>query len=100
MAVMEISVVPLGTSSPSVSGFVAGAVKVARDSGLSVTLTPMGTVVTGAVDELLALAAKMHKSALSGGVQRVVTSIKIDDRTDKELDPEGKIASVEKKLQS
>jgi uncharacterized protein YqgV (UPF0045/DUF77 family) len=40
----------------------------------------------------------MHAHALGGDVQRIVTSIKIDDRTDKKLSMRGKIAAVHEKL--
>ena len=98
MALMEISVVPLGTGTPSVSGLVAAAVREAENSGLDTELTPMGTVITGDVDELLAVAGKMHRAVLSGDVKRVVTTIKIDDRTDKTLTAKGKLSSVREKL--
>ncbi|MBN1891905.1 MAG: thiamine-binding protein [Clostridiales bacterium] len=44
------------------------------------------------------MAKKMHVRSLSGEVQRIVTSIKIDDRTDKKLSMQGKINAVEDKL--
>lgn len=98
MALMEISVVPVGTGEPSVSRFVAAAVREVEKSGLETELTPMGTVVGGEVEELLALAGKMHRAVLSGEVKRVVTTIKIDDRTDKDLTGRGKVSSVREKL--
>jgi len=99
MAMMEISVVPLGTGSPSVSDYVAGAVRIVRDEpGVTWELTPMGTVVVGETDTLLSLAGKMHRSALAAGAVRVVTSLKIDERTDKPLTIEGKKRAVNEKL--
>ena len=47
MAVVEISVAPLGTATPGVSGFVAACVEVVAASGLKYQLTPMGTVIEG-----------------------------------------------------
>jgi uncharacterized protein (TIGR00106 family) len=98
MAVMDIAVVPVGTSSPSISEHVAKAVLVARESGLEATVTAMGTVVTGEVGELLALAGKMHKAVMSGKVVRCVTTIHIDDRTDKPMSAKSKVAAVEARL--
>jgi uncharacterized protein (TIGR00106 family) len=94
MAIMEISVLPVGTKSASLSEHVAKAVKVAKASGLEVTVTAMGTEVSGGVDALLALAAKMHKSVLGDGVHRVLTSIRIDERDDKETSAAGRVRSV------
>jgi uncharacterized protein (TIGR00106 family) len=100
MAVMEISIVPLGTKSASVSGFVAAALRtLRRERGIAYELCPMGTVIEApSLKKLLALAEKMHRAVLRGGIKRVVTSIKIDDRKDKKLSLRGKIQSVEEKL--
>jgi uncharacterized protein (TIGR00106 family) len=100
MAIMDISVVPVGTSSTSISQFVADAVRAARQTGLEVNINAMGTVLSGPVDELLAAARAMHTAVLAGGAKRVLTTIKIDDRTDRELTPEGKVAAVKSKLPS
>ncbi len=99
MAMMEISAVPVGTGSPSVSDFVAGAVRLLKDEkDIEYRLTPMGTVVVGGLDTLLALAAKMHRSVLAAGAERAVTTIKLDERTDKPLTFDGKIDAVMSKL--
>ena len=100
MAVMEINIVPLGTGSPSVSKYVASCISVLeKQKSVNYELTPMGTIVQSAnVKTLLRVAEKMHKKVLSEGPKRVVTTIKIDERTDKELTIEGKIKSVESKL--
>jgi uncharacterized protein (TIGR00106 family) len=45
MAVVEVSITPLGTGDPSVSRYVAGCVKIIRESGLNHQLTPMGTII-------------------------------------------------------
>ncbi len=97
MAMMEISVVPVGTEKPGVSDYVAKALKIVKESGLEYMLSPMGTIVIGDVDSLLKLASKMHKTVLDD-VVRVVTYIKIDDRKDKALTFEGKIKSVMDKV--
>ena len=54
----------------------------------------MGTVIhVPSVDKLLEIAAAMHKTVLAE-CTRVNTHIKIDDRKDKNLDIDGKIAAV------
>jgi uncharacterized protein (TIGR00106 family) len=100
MAIAEISIVPIGTQTTSVSSYVAEAVTILKDSGLSYTLTPMGTVVEGALEEVMAVCARMHASAFYKGAQRVYTTIKLDDRRDGEEGPRmaHKIASVERKM--
>ncbi|MCX7912408.1 MAG: MTH1187 family thiamine-binding protein [Dehalococcoidales bacterium] len=96
MAMMEISVLPVGTGSPSVSRFVARALEVLGDAKYE--LTPMGTVVEGDLEDLLRLARRMHLAVFDAGAVRVVTTIRIDDRRDKPLTIEGKIRAVKEKL--
>jgi len=99
MAMIDISVVPVGTQSPSVSRFVAGAVKILRDEpGIKYELTAMNTIIEGDLDKLLALAQRMHRSAFDAGAVRVVTTIRIDERRDKPLTIEGKVKAVREKL--
>jgi uncharacterized protein (TIGR00106 family) len=99
MAMIDISVVPVGTGSASVSEFVAGAVNIVRnEAGIKYRLTPMNTVIEGDLEQLLSLAKKMHDSAFSAGAARVVTTIRIDERRDKPLTMEGKLQAVESKL--
>ncbi|HEX16380.1 MAG TPA: MTH1187 family thiamine-binding protein [Deltaproteobacteria bacterium] len=98
MAVMEISVVPLGTSSPSVSDYVADCVKVLEEEGLRYEVTPMGTQVEGDLEDLLRAVRKMHEVPFQKGALRVVTTVKIDDRRDKPLTLEGKRQAVLEKL--
>jgi len=99
MAIVEISVIPLGTKTPSVSRYVAEALKVLeKEKGIKYELTSMGTIVEGDLDKILGLAKKMHEAVFDKEVQRVVTIIKIDDRRDKPLSMEDKVKSVQDKL--
>jgi uncharacterized protein (TIGR00106 family) len=98
MAIMEISVVPLGTESTSVSMFVAACVKLVEQHGLRYEVTSMGTEVEGEIDGLLTLAAQMHQAPFSLGAQRVLTTIRLDERRDKELRIAEKKAAVLKRL--
>jgi uncharacterized protein (TIGR00106 family) len=99
MAMMEISIVPVGTQSPSVSKYVAGAVRILRgEPGIKYELTAMGTIIEGDLEHLLILAGKMHRSAFDAGAMRVLTTIKVDERRDKPLTIQGKIAAVKEKL--
>jgi len=99
MAVVEISVTPLGTGTLSVSGYVAGCVRIARSSGLKVVLTPMGTILEGPIEDIWPVLAEMQAHPFSQGAQRVSTLIKIDDRRDGQVHTlEGKVRSVEDRL--
>ncbi len=98
MAMMEISVVPIGTTTPSISDYVAGVVRLVQEAGLEYELGPMGTVVVGEIGSLLALARQMHEQPFAMGARRVATTIKIDDRRDKPLSIAGKVRAVQEKL--
>ncbi len=98
MAVMEISVVPVGTDNPSISHYVAECVAIVKARGLPYELTSMGTNVEGELGDLLGVAEEMHQLPFKRGAQRVLTSIKIDDRRDKKLSMQGKKEAVTKKL--
>ena len=101
MAMIEISVLPVGTPTPSVSRYVAGAVKILQNEpDIKYELTAMGTIIEGDRERLLTLASRMHQSAFDAGVMRVVTTIKIDERLDKPLTINGKINAVKEKLQN
>ena len=101
MAIAEVSVVPLGTKTPSVSQYVARAIKVLeQEQGIKHEITPMGTVIEGDLDRILAVVKRMHEAVLGEGVARVVTTVKIDDRRDKPLTMKGKLDSVTQKLQA
>jgi uncharacterized protein (TIGR00106 family) len=97
MAVAEISVVPVGGGSASVSAKVARCLDVLDSMGLTYELNAMGTVVQGDVRDVLEAAARMHESAFGDGIVRVLTTVKIDDRTDKPLTIRGKVDSVRRK---
>lgn len=97
MAIMEISVVPLGEG-PSVSTYVAKCVEIVQRSGLKYEVTAMGTIIEGDVEELFKIAKEMHKLPLSLGSKRVLTQIKIDERLDKTSSIEQKINSVLTKI--
>ena len=99
MAVVEISVAPLGTATPGVSRYVAACVKIVAASGLVYQLTPMGTVIEGDIDEIFSVLRKMHEVPFGEGAERVSTLIKIDDRRDQGCHGlQGKVESVLNKL--
>jgi len=101
MAIAEVSVVPLGTRTPSVSQYVARAVKVLeREKSVKYEITPMGTIIEGDLDRILAVVKKMHEGTFGEGVARVLTTVKIDDRRDKALGMREKVDSLKKKLES
>lgn len=98
MAIIQFSVVPLGTGGTSISPYVAQVHQVLQNSGVKHTLTPMGTVLEGPLPRLMEAIQKCHEVPFEQGAQRVMTLINIDDRRDKEATAAGKVKSVEDKL--
>jgi len=100
MAIVEVSVVPLGTATPSVSKYVAKAEKVLQEAkDIKYELTAMGTIIEGDLENLLDLVKKMHRAVLdSAEIMRVVTTVKIDERRDKEASISSKVEAVKKEL--
>lgn len=98
MAVVEVSIVPIGVPGTSLSSHVAKVIKVLKESSLQYELTAMGTIVSGDLDDIMPVLKKMHESCFSPEVTRVLTQIRIDDRRDRKGSPEQKIRSVMDKL--
>jgi uncharacterized protein (TIGR00106 family) len=93
---VEFSIVPVGKGS-SIGSDVARVLNIVDKSGLPYKINPMGTVVEGNWDDIMDLIRKCHSAVLKGE-DRVITSIKIDDRKRKRNMLEGKIKSVETRL--
>jgi len=99
MAIAEVSIIPLGTKTPSVSQYVARSVKVLeQEKGIKYETTAMGTIIEGDLDRILAAVKKMHEGAFGEGVARVITTVEIDDRRDKSQGMTEKLNSLKKKL--
>ena len=95
MIIAELTIVPLGTQTPSISEYVVRAVTELRKLGLEPELTAMGTIFE-AEDLTLILAAfkAVHESVFAHGALRVVTTLTIDERRDKASSKNQKVRSV------
>lgn len=94
MAIVELSIVPVGTGSTSVSRYVRAALAVIKKSGLNFTVSPMGTCIEGDLDIIFSLVTEIHQTLAQMGCARLVTTIKIDDRRDKAQTMQEKVAKV------
>lgn len=99
MAVVELTLVPIGTQTTSCSPFVAAAYDAVKDNDkVEIRLNPMGTVLEGDIDELFACVRKMQEAVFEAGANRVYSVVKIDDRRDKKASLDQKVNSVMSKL--
>lgn len=99
MAIVAISVTPVGTGSPSVGDYVAEALRVVQRSGLRYELNAMHTVIEGELDEILRLIPAIHDACFRRGALRLSTILKIDDRRDAPVSMEGKVRSVLERME-
>ena len=93
---VQFSIVPLGRGE-SVSEHVSNVLKIVDEKGLPYRLTPMGTIVEGEWEEVMALIRTCHLEVLKN-LPRVITTVTIDDRPGKPDRITEKIRSVEKRL--
>lgn len=98
MAIMQLTIIPLGTQTPSVGQYVADIQQALHREGFPHELTDMGTIIEGDPRELLALAARLHALPFAHGAQRVVTQIMLDERRDKAVKLGDKTAAVQARL--
>jgi len=95
MALMEFSMIPLDKGA-SFSRYVARTLSILDESGLDYRLNPMGTVVEGEWEELLALLTKCFHE-LEKDSDRISLQVKFDCRKGVMGALERKIKSVESK---
>jgi uncharacterized protein (TIGR00106 family) len=100
MAIIEITIVPIGTATTSLSQYVADIQEVLSHvkQPIKYQMTPMSTIIEGKLEDLLQVIRKLHEVPFINGAERVSTSIKIDDRRDKHGSMEQKMKSVAAKL--
>lgn len=99
MAIMAISVTPIGTGSPGVGEYVAEAVRMIKRAGLKYEVNAMHTVVEGELEEVLGVVPEIHRACFARGARRVSTVIKIDDRRDVPSSIESKVRSVRERTE-
>ena len=97
MVIVEFVIVPLGEK--SLSRYIAEVIKLLEDKGVKYQLTPMATIIeTKTVHEAFEIIGEAHELMFKLGAERVSTTIRIDDRRDKEKSMEDKVKSVMEKV--
>ncbi len=98
MALMEVTLIPMGTATTSCSPYIAQVLDIAKaDPNVTYQLNPMGTVLEGELSALYHCLQNMQEALFEDGIQRVYTVVKIDDRRDKYQSMTQRIQSVEDK---
>ena len=96
MVLLEFSMSPMNKGE-SVSAYVARSLDIIDKSGLPYQLTPMGTIIEGEWDQVMAVVTACFE-AMSSDCERIGTHIKIDYRAGPGGRIKSKVASVEDKL--
>ena len=96
--IVEVSVVPVGTGETSVSSYVRAAVKVIEETDLEYQINSMGTCLQGEWEEIFSTLKAVHDELAKMGCNRIVTTVKIDDRRDRFGTMDAKIAVLEDEL--
>jgi len=96
MVLLEFSMSPLDKGE-SLSEYVARSLDIIDKSGLPYQLTPMGTIVEGEWEEVMALVTACYKR-MSQDCNRISTSMRIDYRSGKSGRLKSKIGAIETRL--
>ena len=94
--VLELTIIPRGQAR-SISGDIAGLVKIIEDSGLDYQMMAFGTLIEGTWDQLMDLAKQCHFEARKKN-ERVLTIMRLDDNGERKGEIRGAVSRVEQKL--
>ncbi len=96
--IAEVNLLPLGEG-VGVSKVLAPALRELETRGVRYEVTAMCTIFEAtSIDEAFEVTKAMHEAVFRGGVKRIVTSVKIDDRRDRESSMQEKVAVLTKEL--
>ena len=99
MAIAEVTVIPIGTATTSLSSYVAEMQRILKQQeGITYELTSMSTIIEGELPMIWRAIEALHEAPFLSGAKRVSTSVKIDDRRDKPSTMQSKLEAVREKL--
>ena len=93
----ELSVFPLDKGPTGLSRYVAESLKIIEESGLDYQIHALGTLIEGPSDKVFDVIRKCHEN-MAKRSDRVVTSVKIDDKKGATGTIKAKVRSVEEKI--
>ncbi|PGH02505.1 hypothetical protein AJ79_07618 [Helicocarpus griseus UAMH5409] len=95
----DFCLIPIGTSSPSVSQQIADIQRLVEKSGVKYVMHSAGTTLEGSWDAVFGVIGQAHAMLHKQGIVRIQTDVRVGTRTDKVQSMEEKIASVEKLME-
>jgi len=98
----EISIYPMGTSSTSISFYIAKGIDAIKEiEEIRYEITPMGTLLESKkLEKIFEVTEKMTEVIHNLNVGRIEIVLKIDSRKDKETKLEDKVKTVKKFLEA
>ena len=91
MIVADFRIIPVGKGT-SLGGYVKAVYKLLDDEGISYLPGPMSTSVeTETLEDLMGIINSVNQMLAKEGVQRIMTTLNIDYRLDKEATMESKL---------
>lgn len=95
--IIELIVIPIGEG-VSLSEYVAEVMKVIEASGLPYEAHSMGTNIECGWEDITPLVKRCHDALKAKGVERISTTVRISERTDKPYTMAGKMESLSRRL--
>ncbi len=97
--IAEFSIIPIGTDKTSVSKYISDVVKtLEKVENLEFKVTPMGSILEAASLTTIFQAVKSaHQTIFDKGTERVLSTLRIDDRRDKPRTMQDKLDALERK---
>jgi len=98
MALMNLTIIPLGTGSPSVGDHIVRVVEFLKGRGVTFQVCDMGTVLEGEPNDLFPLITEINELLFNQGLERIVCQITLDVRRDKKISIGDKVNAVLQKI--
>lgn len=94
--IAEFSIIPVGQAESSIGRYVAAAVNALKSvKDLDFEITPMGTILEAKdLDTIFEAVRQAHEAVIAAGVKRVLSTLRIDDRRDKQRTMDDKVKAV------
>ncbi|PTU24210.1 hypothetical protein P175DRAFT_0505889 [Aspergillus ochraceoroseus IBT 24754] len=94
----DFCLIPIGTSSPSVSAQIADVQRLVEQCGLKYVMHSAGTTLEGPWDKVHQVIGQAHTLLHQQGIVRIQTDIRVGSRTDKVQSFEDKVNKVRELL--
>lgn len=96
MIVADFSIIPMGTGT-SAAGYVSAVHDLLKEAGVKFVPGPLATSLEAEnFEQIFDVVEKANKRLAGMGVQRMITTVRIDFRLDKEISIESKLQAVKK----